>query len=67
MFKTRQDQAHSLQLHSPSIVIRIMILPCSGVTGGGQGSECPQRLLTGKFLLTYREKKRQGKKGKGPG
>ena len=40
----------------------------SGVTGGGQGAECPPRLLTGKFLLTYREKigkKRQGKKGKG--
>ena len=34
--------------------------------GGGRGeAECPQRLLTGKFLLTYWEKKRQGKKGKG--
>ena len=36
----------------------------SGVTGGG-GAECPPRLLNGKFLLTYRGKKRQGKKGKG--
>ena len=37
----------------------------SGITGGGL---ClPPRLLTGKFLLTYREKKRQGKKGKGEG
>ena len=25
----------------------------------------PQRLLTGKFLMTYRGKKRQGKNGKG--
>ena len=31
----------------------------SGITGGG--AECPQGLLTGKFLLTYRGKKRQGK------
>ena len=29
----------------------------SGVTGGGgREAECPQRLLTGKFLLTYRER-----------
>ena len=27
-----------------------------GVTTGGQGEECPLTLLTGKFLLTYREK-----------
>ena len=36
----------------------------SGVTGRGQQGgvpPCPQRLLTGKFLLTYRGKKRQGK------
>ena len=33
----------------------------SGITGGG--AECPQRLLTGKFLLRN-GKKRQGKKGK---
>ena len=37
----------------------------SGVTGRGEGQSAPQRFLTGKFLLTYREKKRQGKKGKG--
>ena len=35
----------------------------SGVTGGGQ---CvPQRLLTGKFLLTYREKRGKAKMEKG--
>ena len=33
----------------------------SGVTGGGRGAECPQRLLTGKFLLTYQEKRGKGK------
>ena len=35
--------------------------------GGGAGAECPPpRLLTGKFLLTYRENlKRQEKKEKG--
>ena len=38
----------------------------SGVTGGGgggrgQGAECPQRFLTGKFLLTYREKEAREK------
>ena len=38
----------------------------SGVTGGGAGGKrAPQRLLTGKFVLTYREKKRQGQNGKG--
>ena len=38
----------------------------SGVTGGGAGgAECPPRLLTGKFLLTYREKRGKEKKGKG--
>ena len=33
---------------------------CSGVTGGGgggAGDRIPPRLLTGKFLLTYREKR----------
>ena len=30
---------------------------------GEQGAECPQRLLTGKFLLTYREKIGKKKKG----
>ena len=34
----------------------------SGVTGGGHGAECPQRLLTRKFLLTYRENRSKGKK-----
>ena len=39
----------------------------SGVTGGGGagGAECPQRLLTGKFLLTYREKEARKKREKG--
>ena len=42
----------------------------SGVTGGGgggrQGAECPpQRLLTGKFLLIYREKRGKEKREKG--
>ena len=38
----------------------------SGVTGGGQGGRVPpQRLLTGKFLLTYREKRGKEKGGKG--
>ena len=27
-----------------------------GGEGGGRGEECPQRLSTGKFLVTYREK-----------
>ena len=36
----------------------------SGVTGGGGGGECPLTLLTGKFLLTYREKRSKEKKGK---
>ena len=36
----------------------------SGVTGGGgAGAKCTQRLLTGKFLQTQREKKAK-KKGK---
>ena len=35
----------------------------SGVTGGGQSA--PQRLLTGKFLLTYREKRGKEKREKG--
>ena len=46
----------------------IPILQFSGVTGGGgqglRGAECPQRLLTGKFLLIYREKRDKGKKRK---
>ena len=37
----------------------------SGITGGGGGAEYPPRLLTGKFLLTYREKRGKEKKGKG--
>ena len=38
----------------------------SGVTGGGQGGQsAPQRLLTGKFLLTYREKRSKEKREKG--
>ena len=34
--------------------------------GGGQGEECPQTLLTGKFLLTYRKRegRKKGKMGK---
>ena len=35
----------------------------NGVTDGGRGAECPQRLLPWKFLLTYREK-RGKEKGK---
>ena len=31
--------------------------------GGGRGAECPQRLLTGKCLLTYREKIGKEKNG----
>ena len=38
----------------------------SGVTGGGQGGHsAPQRLLTGKFLLTYREKRGKEKRERG--
>ena len=37
----------------------------SGVTGGGRGHSAPQKVLTGKFLLTYREKRGKEKKGKG--
>ena len=38
----------------------------SGVTGGGQGGRVPpQRLLTGKFLLTYREKRGKEKRERG--
>ena len=40
------------------------ICTISGVTGGG-GAECLPRLLTGIFLLTYREKRGKKKKGKG--
>ena len=32
--------------------------------GGGRGAECPQRLLNGKFLLTYREKRGKEKREK---
>ena len=42
--------------------------PTSGVTGGGWGAggRLPPRLLTGKFLMTYQEKrgKEKGKRGK---
>ena len=39
--------------------------PSSGVTGGGGGLQSvPQRPLTGKFLLTYREKRGKEKRGK---
>ena len=42
------------------------VSPASGVTGGGQGGQsAPQRLLTGKFLLTYREKRGKEKREKG--
>ena len=39
--------------------------PFSGITGKGRGAEFPPRLLTGKFLLTYREKeaRKKGKRG----
>ena len=37
----------------------------SGVTGGRSGQSAPPRLLTRKFLLTYREKRGKEKKGKG--
>ena len=38
----------------------------SGVTGWERGGgECPLKLLTGKFLLTYREKRGKGKRGNG--
>ena len=37
----------------------------SGVTGGGRGAECPQRLVSGKFLLTFQEKRGKEKKKKG--
>ena len=37
----------------------------SGVTDGGRGAECPQRLLTGKFLLPYLEKRGKEKREKG--
>ena len=37
----------------------------SGVTGGGRGQSAPQRLLKGKFLVTYREKIGKEKRGKG--
>ena len=46
-------------------VVVVVVVVVSGVTGGGGagGQSVPQRLLTGKFLLTYREK-RGKKKGK---
>ena len=38
------------------------------VGGGGQGAECPPPgLLTGKFLLTYREKRGKEKRENGTG
>ena len=55
---TRSD---SRRYHSHALYI-----PFSGATGGvGQGAECPQRLLTGKFLLTYREKRGKEKRENG--
>ena len=41
-------------LHAPFCLFIRKNIP-SGITGGG-GKSAPQRLLTGKFLLTYREK-----------
>ena len=48
-----------LGIHEPILL--------SGVTGeGAGGAECPPpRLLTGKFLLTYREKRGKERREKG--
>ena len=50
--------------------LRMDVMSLSGVTGGGGspgagGQSAPQRFLTGKFLLTYREKRGKEKKEKG--
>ena len=53
-------------MSSVRLMMMIMI-KISSVTGGGGGSEFPQRLLTGKFLQTYREKRGKEKNRKGRG
>ena len=45
----------------------IQLIFFSGVTGGGRGQSAPQRLQTGKFLLTYREKRGKEKRKRGEG
>ena len=55
-------------------VWKFTFVSCSGITGGGAGGQggrgaggqsAPQRLMTGKFLLTYREKRGKEKREKG--
>ena len=58
----KNDEIHTLKLGSEVLGVRLgQDYIGSDVTGRGQSA--PQRLLTGKFLLTYREKRRQGGKG----
>ena len=57
----KNDEIHTLKLGSEVLGVRLgQDYIGSGVTGGGQSA--PQRLLTGKFLLTYREKKETRRK-----
>ena len=45
-------------------LLLLLWLTSSGIIAGRQGAECPQTLLTGKFLLTYQKKRGKEKKGK---
>ena len=50
-----------------SMSLKLTELHFSGITGGGRGVRMPQRLLTGKILLTYRDKRGKEKMEKGGG
>ena len=63
-----QRGMHLYTLHEFAMLLGFLLVQCSsGVTGGGGagGQSVPQRLLTGKFLLTFREKevRKKGKRG----
>ena len=48
-----------------SMSLKLTELHFSGITGGGRGVRMPQRLLTGKILLTYWDKRGKEKMEKG--
>ena len=47
---------------SPKFTPSICSVAYNRAGGGGQGAECPHRLLTGKFFTDVSGKKREGKK-----
>ena len=47
------------------VVVVVVVVAGGGGRGRGRVPPPPPRLLTGKFLFTYRGKNRQGKNGKG--